>query len=161
MQRTGLLTIGRTIAMPLAAAAVLAGCGAGGGGGGLYGTPGMHNNPPPTSTPAAGMVLATAQLNGALGFVNAAGHTVYVFDADLVSPGHSVCNGACAQNWPPVAVPAGMLPVNWTAIVRDDASTQLAYKGRPLYTFVADAVAGQANGDNLNAFGGIWHIARP
>ena len=113
------------------------------------------------STPAPGMLLATAQLKGAAGFINSAGLTVYVFDADLASPGHSVCNGTCAKVWFPVAVPAGVLPMNWTAIRRDDGSMQLAFKGRPLYTFSGDSQPGQANGDGLNQFGGIWHIARP
>jgi predicted lipoprotein with Yx(FWY)xxD motif len=161
MQQSSILTIARNFVLPLVAVAVLAGCGGGGSSAGLYRTPRIQNNPAPTSTPAPGMVLATAQLNGAPGFINSASHTVYVFDADLASPGQSVCNGACAQNWPPVAAPSGNLPANWSAIRRADGSSQLAYKGRPLYTFIADAQPGQANGDGINAFGVIWHIARP
>jgi len=162
MQQVSILDIARNLVLPLVAAALLAGCGGGGGSAsGLYSAPHPQNNPVPTSTPAPGMLLATSTLNGGPGFVNAAKHTVYVFDADLASPGHSVCDGECAAEWPHVAVPTGVLPPNWSSIVRDDGNTQLAYKGRPLYTFIADAQPGQANGDGLNAFGGIWHIARP
>ena len=143
----------------LATAALLAGCGAGSYGGGSAMDPGPVPNPSPSPTQASGP-LSTAMLKGSPGFVNAAGHTVYVFDADLAQPGQSTCNGACAQNWPPVAA-AGALPAPWTAIVRQDTSRQLAYKGRPLYTFIADAAPGQTNGDGINAFGGLWHIARP
>ena len=143
------------------AAALLAGCGgagAYGGSSGTYRVPGPNPNPSPTQ--AAGP-LSTATLNGAPGFVTGGNFAVYVFDADLQAPGQSTCNGQCAQNWPPVHVSPGSLPAPWSSIVRQDQSMQLAYKGRPLYTFIGDAQPLQANGDGLNAFGGIWHVARP
>ncbi|MGH7756651.1 MAG: COG4315 family predicted lipoprotein [Vulcanimicrobiaceae bacterium] len=164
----------KIILWPLLAAAVMAGCSGGGAGspGTLYGrttpsAPATASPPPatgatPSPAPGNAAVLATATLKGAPGFVNSAQHTVYVFDADLASPGHSVCNGACTQNWPPVAPPAGVtLAGSFSTITRDDGSVQLTYKGRPLYTFIADGAPGQTNGDGLDAFGGIWHIARP
>jgi predicted lipoprotein with Yx(FWY)xxD motif len=133
----------------------LAACGGGGTG---YGGP-----PPtgPTSAPAA-LPLATASLAGSPGFVNSAGRTVYVFDADLGTPNASTCSGACAANWPPVTVAVGTAtPAPWTTFVRGDGPTQAAYKTRALYTFAFDTSAGQTNGDGVNAFGGVWHIARP
>jgi predicted lipoprotein with Yx(FWY)xxD motif len=136
------------------AALVLAGCGGG--------SSTVASYRPPVQNPGSnGGPLNTAMLNGAPGFVNSAGFTVYVFDADLNSPGHSTCNGPCAQNWPPVAPPSGTLPSPWTSIARQDGSMQLAYAGRPLYTFALDTAPGQFNGDGVNAFGGVWHIARP
>lgn len=36
-------------------------------------------------------------------------------------------------------------------------STQATYNGHPLYTYVGDTRPGQANGDNLNLNGGLWH----
>ena len=100
-------------------------------------------------------------LKGSAGFVNNANRTVYVFDLDLQSPGQSSCSGQCAQNWPPLIAPSGSLPSPYASIVRQDGRKQLTYNGRPMYTFVDDTAAGQTNGDGLNAFGGIWHIARP
>jgi len=144
-------------ALVVSVAMVLAGCGS-------SGTSGLTSSPGGGSGGGGGgtqNLLATMTLNGAPGFVNSANHTVYVFDADLASPGHSVCNGACAANWPPVAAPNGALPGGWTAITRTDNSMQLAYNGRPLYTFIADSAPGQFNGDGISAFGGLWHIARP
>jgi predicted lipoprotein with Yx(FWY)xxD motif len=41
--------------------------------------------------------------------------------------------------------------------VRDDGSRQWAYKGKPLYGYVADVTPGQASGDGVN---GRWHVAR-
>ena len=150
-QQLSILAAARNVLLPLFAAAVLAGCGGG--------SSAVAPHMPVMMNP--GQVLSTATLKGSPGFVNAAGFTVYVFDADLASPGHSTCNGACAQNWPPVAPPASMLPSQWSTITRADGSAQLAHAGRPLYLFAFDAHAGDTNGDGLNAFGGIWHIARP
>jgi predicted lipoprotein with Yx(FWY)xxD motif len=151
-------SIGASIAGALAAAALLAGCG------GSYGASStMYNpNPSPSQSPAQQTVpLTTTVLKGTAGFVNVHGFTLYVFDADLAAPGTSTCNDACAQNWPPLATPAGALPAPYGSIARADGSHQLTYNGRPLYAFLADGQPGQTNGDGLNAFGGIWHIARP
>jgi len=149
-------TIVKIFSGAMVAAMLLAGCG--GGGSALYGGP-----PPPHPSPSAGngVPLNTAQLNGAPGFVNGNGFTVYVFDLDLSSPGQSSCNSTCAQNWPPMIAPAGSLPSPYGSIARQDGTQQLTYSGRPLYTFAFDTAAGQTNGDGVNAFGGLWHIARP
>lgn len=153
LQEESLLTTVRNLILPLVAAAILAGCG---GGGSSMATPVVMHTPPPSGT------LATATLNGAPGFVDAAQRTVYVFDADLAHPSHSVCNGECAANWPHVGAPAGVtLVAPFSSIMRDDGSVQLTYAGRPLYTFVVDTAPGQTNGDGVDAFGGLWHIARP
>lgn len=145
------------------AAAVISGCGGagayGGSGSGGYGGPAPH--PSPTNSPQSNLPLQTAMLNGSPGFINAANFTVYVFDADLGVPGQSACNGTCAQNWPPFITNATTFPANYASITRQDGGKQLTYKGRPLYTFSFDTAPGQANGDGVNAFGGLWHIARP
>jgi predicted lipoprotein with Yx(FWY)xxD motif len=137
------------------AAAALAGCG-GGGGGGYGGAVSMGATAPATAP------LSTATLAGSPGFVNSANHTAYVFDADLSTPNASVCTGACAGTWPPITVvPGTSLPSPWTSFVRADGSTQLAYKTRALYAYSGDTSAGTTNGDGVNAFGGVWHTARP
>lgn len=166
MNQTSILDVPKNIVLSLVVASLLGGCGGGSGSaanGSLYGMPPQPvGTSQPAPTPAPGTVLATLTLKGAPGFVNAAGLTVYVFDADLANPGHSVCNGACAQNWPHVAPPPGVTIASpFSTITRDDGTKQLAYAGRPLYTFIADSAEGQTNGDGLNAFGGVWHVARP
>jgi len=118
--------------------------------------------PAPTTAATAAVPLVTAQLNGSPGFVNKNSHTVYVFDADLAAPGTSKCSGACAAVWPAIAAPAtAALPAPFTLIKRTDGTFQLAYSGRPLYSYVADAAPGSTLGDGLTEFGGTWHIARP
>jgi len=117
--------------------------------------------PVATATPAAAP-LGTASLAGAPGFVNAQSHTVYVFDADLAAPGASTCSGGCAAVWPSVPAAAGVAyPAPFTAIKRADGTLQLAYVGRPLYTYIADSAPGSIAGDGITSFGAVWHIARP
>ena len=87
--------------------------------------------------------------------VDAHGMTVYTFDKDVAGSGKSACTGACAANWP--AVPAGdaALSPPYSTIVRDDGTKQLAYHGKPLYTFIKDKKAGERTGDKKMD---VWHI---
>jgi predicted lipoprotein with Yx(FWY)xxD motif len=120
--------------------------------------------PAPTPTvPAGAATLMTATLKGSPGFVNAAQRTVYVFDADLAAPGTSTCNSTngCSAIWPPVAPPSTALSAGFGAITRSDGTKQLTFQGRPLYLYAGDSAPGQTNGDGINAFGGLWHVARP
>jgi len=114
----------------------------------------------PTAAPAAAP-LGTATLAGAPGFINAQSHTVYVFDADLAAPGTSTCNGQCATVWPSVPAANTAYPAPFTAIKRADGMLQLAYSGRPLYTYIADSAPGSIAGNGITSFGAVWHIARP
>jgi predicted lipoprotein with Yx(FWY)xxD motif len=118
---------------------------------------------PSSASPIASgsMPLATATLLGSPGFIDPSGSTAYVFDGDLTQANASTCNGNCAVAWPPISPPSGTLPSGWTSFTRQDGTTQLAYKGRALYTYSGDTAAGTTNGDGLNQFGGIWHVARP
>jgi transforming growth factor-beta-induced protein len=79
------------------------------------------------------------------------GLTLYVFDNDLGTSG-SVCNDACAAAWPPVLVTDGEVEniPGLTTIERDDGTMQASYKGRPLYFFASDSVAGDMTGQGLN-----------
>lgn len=124
----------------------------------VSGSPAPVSASPVASVP---MPLATATLLGSPGFVNASGFTVYVFDADLTQANASTCNVGCSGIWPPVTPPSGTLPANWASFQRQDGTMQLAYKTRALYTYTGDSAAGTASGDGINAFGGIWHVARP
>jgi predicted lipoprotein with Yx(FWY)xxD motif len=91
--------------------------------------------------------------NGVL--VDAKGMTVYTFDKDAANSGKSVCTGKCAENWP--AVPAGNAtpPAPYSVVTREDGSKQLAYKGKPLYTFAKDKKPGDKSGDKL--MNNNWH----
>jgi predicted lipoprotein with Yx(FWY)xxD motif len=53
------------------------------------------------------------------------------------------------------------MTTGFATITRTDGSTQLTYSRRPLYRFIGDDAPGQANGDGITAFGGLWHVSRP
>jgi predicted lipoprotein with Yx(FWY)xxD motif len=105
--------------------------------------------------------------NGDLGkiLVDSKGMTIYLFEQD--SGPRSTCSGACAADWPPVTttgtpsagkgLPASM--VGTTA--RSDGSKQVTYNGHPLYRYIGDQNAGDANGQNVNAFGALWYVLSP
>ena len=42
-----------------------------------------------------------------------------------------------------------------------NGATQLIYNGHPLYVFAGDASPGNENGQNVNAYGGIWRTVAP
>ena len=91
--------------------------------------------------------------------VGANGMTLYTFDKDAAGSGKSVCNGPCAQNWPPLAATAGAAASgDWVAIARDDGSKQWAYKGKPMYFWAKDQKPGDRTGDGVN---GTWHLSKP
>jgi predicted lipoprotein with Yx(FWY)xxD motif len=107
---------------------------------------------------AAAVGLKTAKIGGVTVLTNAKGFTLYTFAPDTSTT--SKCNGACATNWPPVN-PGAISGVKgaFATIKRSDGSAQLTFHGHPLYTFVLDKSPGQAKGNGVNAFGGLWHEA--
>jgi predicted lipoprotein with Yx(FWY)xxD motif len=106
---------------------------------------------------AAGGTLQTVRIGGVTVLANAKGLTLYSFAPDTATK--SACYGTCAVYWPPVTGPVTAGPGvtgKLATIKRSDGSIQAAYDGHPLYTYVGDSAAGQANGNNLNLNGGLW-----
>ena len=107
---------------------------------------------------SSGTALKTATISGASVLTNAKGFTLYWFAPDTATK--SNCNGGCAQVWPPVKGPAtagaGVTGTLGT-ITRSDGTVQATYNMHPLYTYTADTAPGQANGNGINASGGVWH----
>ena len=134
------------------AAAVVAACGS-------SGTPaGTSASSGSSAHVAAAAGLKTAKVGGVTVLTNAKGFTLYTFAPDTSTT--SKCNGTCATNWPPVK-PGTVSGVTgpFATIKRSDGSTQLTFHGHPLYTFIGDKSPGQAKGNGVNAFGGLWHEA--
>jgi predicted lipoprotein with Yx(FWY)xxD motif len=107
---------------------------------------------------ASGSALKTAKIGGVTLVTSAKGFTLYSFAPDTATT--SKCSGACAQIWPPVKGPATAGPGvtgKLGTINRSDGSMQATYNGHPLYTYAADSAPGQANGNNLDVNGGVWH----
>ncbi|MBP1181170.1 hypothetical protein [Methylobacterium sp. PvR107] len=91
-------------------------------------------------------------------WVDAKGMTLYTFDKDV--GGKSMCNGRCAENWPPLtAASASTGSGDWTTVTRDDGTAQRAFKGKSLDTWTKDTKSGDITGDGF--LNGAWHIAKP
>jgi predicted lipoprotein with Yx(FWY)xxD motif len=123
----------------------------------LAGAGGPSGTGTPTAS-SASAALKTAQAGGTTVIANSKGFTLYWFAPD--TPAKSTCYGTCAQYWPPVTgTPTAGPGVTGrvATITRSDGSTQATYDGHPLYTYIGDSAPGQANGNNLNLNGGLWH----
>jgi len=86
--------------------------------------------------------------------VDAKGMTVYTYDKDSANSGKSACTGRCAENWPPVKATEAQPAAPYSVVTREDGSKQLAYNGKPVYTFVKDKKPGDKSGDKAMD---VWH----
>jgi predicted lipoprotein with Yx(FWY)xxD motif len=112
----------------------------------------------PSAPTAAGGTLQTVRIGGATVLTNAKGLTLYWFAPDTATS--SACSGTCAAYWPPVTGPVNPGPGvtgKLATIKRSGGSLQATYDGHPLYTYIGDSAAGQANGNDINLNGGLWH----
>jgi predicted lipoprotein with Yx(FWY)xxD motif len=111
-----------------------------------------------SSSAASGQTLKTIQIKGVTVLTNSKGMTLYWFAPD--TPTKSTCYGSCAAYWPPVygAQKAGPGVTGTLGTIRRSGGTiQATYDGHPLYTYIGDNAPGQANGNNINLNGGLWH----
>jgi predicted lipoprotein with Yx(FWY)xxD motif len=116
------------------------------------------SSPAPAASTGRGPGLKTTTIGGVTVLASARGFTVYWFAPD--TPAASKCYDSCAAYWPPVtgtATASPGLPGRIGTITRTDGTRQLTYDGHPLYTYIGDTAPGQANGNNLNLNGGLWH----
>lgn len=164
-----------------AVAIVIAGCGGGsdstsgggeaasgggysGKGGGAYGG-GSGETTAANAAGGAGVVKAAKV--GDLGtiIVNSEGMTLYDFHKDKGST--PACYGACAAAWPPLltegepTAEAGAMASQLGTTKRKDGTVQVTYNGWPLYTFTGDTKPGEANGNDVDAFGAEWYALQP
>ncbi len=169
MQRANIATVA-----PIVVAALLAGCGGSSSSTSAASTSAQTSSTSAASTPAPGtaaMVVVTTKHNKKLGTILGAGPkqlTVYLFQADKGSA--SSCSGQCATVWPPVTTTgkptaAGKaVPPDLGTITRSDGTTQVTYKGHPLYYYakdVKDGDAGDTYGQGLKNFGADWYALAP
>ncbi|WP_311043808.1 MULTISPECIES: hypothetical protein [unclassified Rhizobium] len=84
------------------------------------------------------------------------GVVLYTFDKD--TKGQSNCDRDCLKKWPAFHAGAkAKAEGEWSLVKAADGKEMWAYEGKPLYTFVEDKKAGEANGDGV---GGVWHVAK-
>jgi predicted lipoprotein with Yx(FWY)xxD motif len=161
------------IALVAVVALAIAGCGGGSdnsssGSGGAYGGGESTSKPTSNSSSGGGTVVVITSANAAkVGrvLVDSKGFTVYDFHKD--KGGKSACYGACAKGWPPVVTEGkpqtgeGAMSSKLGTVERSDGTMQVTYAGHPLYTFVEDKKPGEANGNDVSAFGAQWYALKP
>lgn len=109
----------------------------------------------------SGTVVSTANTSLGRVLVNSQGRTLYLFGRD--SRGKSACSGKCAGFWPPLIsagkprAGAGARASLLGTTKRADGRLQVTYNHHPLYRFVKDTKKGQTQGEQVNAFGGVWY----
>ena len=117
------------------------------------------------STSAPSITTNTGSIGEYL--VDSSGKSLYLFDTD--TPTTSTCYNDCAQVWPPLIVPSGQ---NATAsgnaqspllgtLARTDGTTQVTYKGWPLYYYAPDQAPGETKGQGVVSFGAAWWLIKP
>ena len=116
---------------------------------------------------AAGKTAALKTRHGKIGtfLVDGHGRTLYLFQKDKTT--RSTCSGACATDWPPLLT-SGKAKASGSVrkallgtTKRSDGTTQVTYKGHPLYTYSGDQKAGDTNGHGLSAYGARWYAVNP
>jgi predicted lipoprotein with Yx(FWY)xxD motif len=96
--------------------------------------------------------------------VDSNGMTLYDFHKDKGTT--SSCYGPCAEGWPPALTEGEPTAGNGASASklgtteRKDGTTQVTYAGHPLYTFVEDKNPGEANGNDVKAFGASWYALK-
>jgi predicted lipoprotein with Yx(FWY)xxD motif len=120
---------------------------------------GVQQQQPASTVPAgAGQAqLVTSTVEG-LGPVlaDAEGHTLYRYAKDGAKPPKTVCDGACAQLWPPLvsdtpALAAGLDTQLISQVTRPDGQKQITVGGWPVYRYAKDTGRGIALGQNVSA----------
>src|SRR4051794_41051555 len=144
LKRTAL---GAALAVALAAAGVAAAAAV------------THQSSAASNATAGKVTLHKTKIGNVL--ATSSGRTLYLFMKD--KNGKSACYGQCATYWPPLmkkgalqagaGVKAGLLGTT----KRKNGTSQVAYKGHPLYLFKLDKASGQVAGQRQNFFGGKWY----
>jgi predicted lipoprotein with Yx(FWY)xxD motif len=124
-------------------------------------------SPSPSPSPAATGEKIAVATNAKLGsiLVDEKGLTVYLFVADTGK--ESTCYTQCAAIWPPVltdGAPQAGTGADASLLgttTRTDGKVEVTYAGHPLYYFVQDKAAGDAKGQGINGFGGLWWVMSP
>jgi len=90
------------------------------------------------------------------------GMTLYRYDKDEPSPSKWTCSGACTRTWVPVIVQSSVqtsgVEKSLLGTVHRNGLTQLTLAGWPLYRYIGDTAAQQANGQGK---GKEWYAVTP
>ena len=113
-------------------------------------------------------VTLKARTAGSLGKVLAApsARTLYRL-APETSKSLLCTSSQCKSIWKPLLVSSKSTKVNLPTgisgaigFVKRGTKYQVALSSHPLYTFVSDTRSGQASGEGIKSFGGVWHVLK-
>lgn len=147
----------RVAAVAAVCAAAVSGCGGGDG-------ESPSESPSASASSFTGSPDSVTVRSGKLGkiLVDGKGRTLYLFKKDKGRT--SECTGECAKAWPPMVVkekPAagsGVQSKLLETTSREGGDKQVTYDDQPLYRYANDEKPGDTNGQNLDNFGGAWHV---
>lgn len=88
------------------------------------------------------------------------GFVLYYYMKDTMNT--SKCTGGCAQNWPPLLQPKGMMTISSSIMLPHKLTVhmtangnQVFYDGHALYGYAGDMQAGQFNGRGMDS---AWYL---
>lgn len=150
------------VALCVVAGAFLAACGSKK----SSGTPAATTGTAPTAAvdKSSVSVKATSSRYGKVLF-DGKGRVLYLFTRDRAR--NSRCYGQCASRWPPFLTSGrpragdGASPKLLGTTRRQGGTTQVTYRGHPLYYYEGDRKPGEILCQNVVEFGGTWLIVSP
>lgn len=140
----------------LAACLLLAACGSG------KSAPASASAPVARTTGSAAATVKAASSSLGTILVNAHGMTLYHLSGE--QNGKFICSRtACTGIWHPLTISAGSAPNgevgSLSTVKRPDGTTQVTYKGTPLYTFASDQQPGETRGQGIKDVG-TWSVIK-
>lgn len=115
--------------------------------------------------PAGAATIRTVTGRDGTYLADGSGRALYMWLGD--SSGKSNCSGTCALSWPPLTtggtqkVAGGAVSADVGTITRSPGTSQVTYKGHPLYHFVVDTGPGTTKGQGSDSFGARWWLVSP
>ena len=127
---------------------------------------GSTTHPGPGATAASSqLTIGTIQTSVGTMLTGPSGRTLYIL-AD--NQGKAVaCAGGCLAVWPPVTMDFGSpqagsgVTASLSTAEGGGGTPQLTVSGHPVHYYVGDISAGQANGEGISSYGGIWYALQP
>lgn len=117
-----------------------------------------------TTTAPSGTTVKTGTVSSVRGavLVDSRGMTLYRLTGEHAEK--FICtSSACLASWHPLTVATGSKPSGSVGslgvIKRSNGTSQVTYKGEPLYTFAHDSAPGQATGEGFKDVG-TWSVIK-
>jgi predicted lipoprotein with Yx(FWY)xxD motif len=123
------------------------------------------NKTPASAATGNAVSVSTATSSDGTYLVGVSGRPLYLWVADRHDK--SVCEGSCAQAWPPLTTKSAPVAANGvtmsqlSTINRSGGVKQVTYDGHPLYYFAGDMSKGSLTGQGSDNFGAKWWLVAP